>query len=230
MSTRRPFANDVRGFTLVELLISMSILAVMTSFTVTNYRVGKQSDELRQGSQILASQLRRAQTMALAGEGIFLCAGNGGSCTSDASCGSGQKCLQGTCVSTSTRTCTTNADCTGGTTCVRSYPTGYGVRVSSAAGSNLQSILFADIDGDRAYDATEVLRTERLSPGPFVTMSAVSPASANALDIVFAPPKPTVYFNGSIATAIATLTVRHSTTGSTRTVRINRITGQISAD
>lgn len=220
-----------RGFTLIEMLISLSIFALITGFTAANYRTGRRTDELRQGSQLLASSIRRAQTMALAGEGVFLCAGNGSACTSDAACGSGNRCLQNVCVSATAKVCSSNSDCSGGVSCTRSYPSGYGVRVTTAANGRTQSILFVDVDGDRTFDATEAIRTDSLGSGPFVSVTSLSPVTpGGTLDLVFEPPKPTLYFNGSIATTTASITVTHSGSGGSRTVTVNRVTGQVSAD
>lgn len=196
------------AFTLVELLISIAIIAVMTGYVTANYRSARQTDELRQGASLLASSVRRVQTMALAGEGVLTCVGG-----------------------TTVKTCRVNADCSGGGTCTRSLPTGYGVRLSSASGAAAKkTIIFADLNGDRAYQSGEEIRTDSISAGPFVAVTSLSPVASSALDIVLEPPKPTVWFNGSNAQSVATIVLTHSATGKTRTVTVNRITGQVSAD
>jgi Tfp pilus assembly protein FimT len=193
----------------MELLISIAIISVMTGAVMANYRSGGQTDELRQGAALLASSIRRVQTMALAGEGVLTCSGGG-----------------------TVKTCSTNADCNGGGTCVRSLPKGYGVRLSTAsAAASKKAILFADLNGDRAYQSGEEIRTDSISAGPFVGATSLTPVSGtNALDIVLEPPKPTVWFNGSNAMSVATIVLTHSTTSQTRTVTVNRITGQVNAD
>lgn len=56
-----------RGFTIIELLVAISIFIVVTSLVVANFRRGTRSDELRIAAFGLASTLRRAQTMAMTG-------------------------------------------------------------------------------------------------------------------------------------------------------------------
>ncbi len=215
MRARSHFRRDTgvaAGFTLIELLISIAIFSVMTGYVISNYRTARQSDELRQGASLLANSIRRVQTMALAGEGVLSC--SGGSSTG---------------VST---TCATAADCKNGGSCVRSLPKGYGVHLtmSSAVGSK-QAVLFADLNGDRLYEKGEEIRTDSISAGPSVSITSLAPMTvATDLDIVLEPPKPTVWFNGSNASAVATVVLQHSASLRTRSVTVNRVTGQVSAD
>jgi prepilin-type N-terminal cleavage/methylation domain-containing protein len=206
--TPKGSGND-RGFTLVEMLISLSIFAVVTAFVTANFRVGRQGDELRLSSQLAATAIRRAQTLATAGQTTAFCRGG----TNDLkTCPSGL-----------------SSECGGGT-CVVEVPRGYGIRFSTAAADARKLITFADLDGDRAYDVGELLRTDAVSPGLSVRVSTLSPTAGSTLDIVFEPPKPTVYFNGSTATGIATITTLHSVTNQVKNVTVNRITGQVNAD
>lgn len=194
---------------MIEMLISLSIFAVVTAFVTANFRAGRQSDEIRMSTQLLATSIRRAQTMAISGQTSPYCQGG----TNDK-----KVCLTGT-----------DAECGGGT-CIRDIPRGYGIRLTTVAPDNRKAILFADIDGDRAYDVGEALRQDNVTPGVFVGVSALNPVSSNALDIVFEPPKPKVWFNNSAAAPIATVTLSHATTGRTKNVTINLISGQINAD
>lgn len=59
-----------KGFTIIELLVAISIFIVITGLVVANFRRGARSDELKIAAAGLASTLRKAQTMALAGEAI----------------------------------------------------------------------------------------------------------------------------------------------------------------
>lgn len=198
-----------RGFTLIEMLLSMSIFAIVTAFVTANFRAGRQGDELRLSSQLVATAIRRAQTLAIAGQTVAFCRG-------------GTRDLQ-TCPSGSSAEC-------GGGTCVVEVPRGYGIRLSTALADERKVVLFADLDGDRAFDSGELIRSDTASPGPSVKVSTLSPTSGATLDIVFEPPKPTVYFNGSVATGVASITTQHAATGKTKNVTVNRITGQVNAD
>jgi prepilin-type N-terminal cleavage/methylation domain-containing protein len=201
--------NGERGFTLVEMLISLAIFAVITAFVTANFRVGQQGDELRISAQLLASSIRRAQTQTIAGQLLDYCHGG----TNDLKvCPSGL-----------------DDECPGGA-CSQDLPNGYGVHLSTTEASKRIVIVFADIDGDQAYDAGEEVIRDSISPGPFVFLETLVPASGETLDIVFTPPKPAISFNASEMDTLATMTLRHETTGDTREVSINRISGQVNAD
>ncbi|KPJ85501.1 hypothetical protein AMJ57_02870 [Parcubacteria bacterium SG8_24] len=201
--------NDVKGFTLVEMLVSMAIFSVITAFAVANFRAGQQGDELRISTQLVASTIRHAQTLAMAGQTLHYC--HGGS-TEGRLCPSGE-----------------DAECSGGS-CIRDLPLGYGVRLSTDVTGRRVAIVFADTDGNHALDAGEELRRDSVSSGPFVQVSALDPHVAGTLDIVFIPPKPLVKYNGAETDTVATITLEHRQTGRTRQVTINRISGQVNAD
>ncbi|HTM68423.1 MAG TPA: type II secretion system protein [Candidatus Binatia bacterium] len=195
---------------MIEMLISLSIFAVVTAFVTANFRAGRQSDELRLSTQLVATAIRRAQTMAISGQTVPACQG-----------GSNDKgiCPGGT-----------NPECPGGI-CVKDVQKGYGIHLTTTGAGASKAVLFADTDGDKAFSVRETVRTDSITPGPFVVASGLNPITAgSALDIVFEPPKPKTWFNGSQSTGIATITLRHTTTGQTRNVTINLISGQINAD
>lgn len=57
-----------KGFTIIELLVSLGIFVVVTAMVVANFRGGSRSDELRIASEALISNLRKAQNMAFSGQ------------------------------------------------------------------------------------------------------------------------------------------------------------------
>ena len=59
-----------RGFTIIELLVSLGIFVIITTMVVANFRAGSRSDELKIAADALSSDLRRAQNMALAGQEV----------------------------------------------------------------------------------------------------------------------------------------------------------------
>lgn len=59
-----------RGFTIIELLVSLGIFVIITTMVVANFRAGSRSDELKIAASALSSDLRRAQNMALAGQEV----------------------------------------------------------------------------------------------------------------------------------------------------------------
>lgn len=200
--------RDRNGFTLIELLITLGIFSVVTGLVMVNFRVGQQGDELRIASRLVESRIRRAQTAAIAGETIFVCKGG-----TDALkvCPSGD-----------------SADCAGGT-CQRDIPPGYGVHFSLGADAG-SMVYFADTDGDKIFRPREEIHVFSVTSGAFVTVSSIFPEQDTMLDIVFVPPKPSVFFNGERTPGIATVRLQHETTGATRDVTLNRISGQVSTE
>ena len=200
------------GFTLVEMLVSLAIFGVISGFVMANLRVGGQGDELRLSSQLVASAIRRIQTMAVAGQTVYFCR-KSGEITGSKLCSTGKdtECLEGSCVK-------------------ETPPGGYGLHLSSAAGSERTMITFADLDRDHGYDAGEEFRRDSVSSGTLVGVSTLQPVTEGKLDIVFAPNAMAVYFNQSTEMAIATITLRHSHTGAAKRVIINSLSGQISAE
>ncbi|MBI5465698.1 MAG: prepilin-type N-terminal cleavage/methylation domain-containing protein [Candidatus Kerfeldbacteria bacterium] len=55
------------GFTIIELLVSMSVFLIVTSIVVANFRQGSQRDDLQQSALLISSLLQQAQAYALAG-------------------------------------------------------------------------------------------------------------------------------------------------------------------
>ncbi|MBU1039451.1 type II secretion system GspH family protein [Patescibacteria group bacterium] len=64
------YQNQFGGFTIIDLLVSVSIFVVITGLTLSNFSRGRQKDDLRQGSLLVVSLLQQAQVYALAGQTI----------------------------------------------------------------------------------------------------------------------------------------------------------------
>ncbi len=58
------------GFTLVELLVVVSVVSIISSITLVNYRRGFVQHSLSQSNQKLLADLRKVQNMAISGVGI----------------------------------------------------------------------------------------------------------------------------------------------------------------
>lgn len=58
------------GFTLIEILISISIFSLLSSFVVANYQANEKAKRLKNQAQLIVSGLERAQNMALTGEAV----------------------------------------------------------------------------------------------------------------------------------------------------------------
>jgi len=60
--------NNVGGFTLVEILVSIFIIILMSGIIFANYRQGGQQFALQRSANKLAQDIRRAQQMAMSAE------------------------------------------------------------------------------------------------------------------------------------------------------------------
>lgn len=196
-----------KGFTLVELLISISIIGVMTGMMLANFRSGQQSTELRLASDILVDQIRSVQTSSLSGRLVSVCSGG----------------------ANDLKVCepkTPAVNCPGGT-CQKRVPTGYGIRFTTASANSYT--IFYDADGDLQFDTGEDLASV-----PYISSNVVRLTAANAaipLDLVYTPPYGKLYVNGSVpATPIVTLTLGHQFVNKTRHVNIYALSGKVEHD
>lgn len=60
-------SNFKKGFTIIDLLVAITIFVILTSLTIANFVTGKRRDALRQSGIVLVSILQEAQTAALSG-------------------------------------------------------------------------------------------------------------------------------------------------------------------
>lgn len=185
-----------RGFTLPEMLVSMSIFAVLTAVVMVNFRVGERGDELRFGAARLASLIRDAEARASSGVSACVCLGGGGSGTL---CSAGRVCPVGTASEV--------------------VPAGgYGVHIGLG---DKAAVLFADLDASHTLTAGEEIESEQLSA------SAGVQGQADGGDIVFVPPRPEVWINGSKTPTEYGVTLEQLLSGMRRAVRYNRISRRI---
>ncbi|MFH1098526.1 MAG: type II secretion system protein [Candidatus Uhrbacteria bacterium] len=63
------YSNVFRqAFTLIELLVVIAIFAVLTTFLLANFRVGKERSALRDAATLIVSDIQRLQLLALSGD------------------------------------------------------------------------------------------------------------------------------------------------------------------
>ncbi len=155
------------GFTLLELLIVMSVMSVLTTFFLVGYRTAGKESDLRLTAGQLMSDIRMAQSKTLG-----------------ASKYEGQV-PQG----------------------------GWGIRLEEDKGTY---VIFADMDGDFSYDKdTEKWKTEDMPED--IVFSSVDRASP--VDIVFEPPDPLTYINGSNEGEVNIVIADNS--GNSKRIRVN---------
>ncbi|MDO8505006.1 MAG: prepilin-type N-terminal cleavage/methylation domain-containing protein [bacterium] len=194
------------GFTLPELLVSISIFVIITTAVVANFRSSEESGQLRLGAQAVASTLRSLQTMAQTGRLTALC--------DDAS----------------RAVCTGNTTVCGTEKCVASLPSGgYGMQIMEKTGT---ITLFADGKQNHKFDTGEALVDMALNlPRNVIIDSTTTPydSVSNTLTISFEPPEPTIWINGAatVTTQEAHIVLRHEKTKNTKTIVLRRISGRI---
>ncbi len=197
-----------KGFTLVELLVSISIIGVITGMMMANFRGGERSTEVRLASEILVNQIRSMQTSSLSGRLVSVCSGGANSLS----------------------VCEPKnppVECAGGGICQKRVPNGYGLRFTTEPATSY--LLFYDTDGDWRYD-----NGEELASIPYIAANDVWLTASNAgtpLDLVYAPPYGQLYVNGSAsATPLVALTLSHQFGTITRHVNIYALSGKIDHD
>ncbi len=192
-----------KGFTIIELLVSLGIITVITGMMMANFRTGSQSSELRFAAEILVNQYREAQTSAFASRLAVICSGGGDNLKT---CGA--------------------VDCDGGTCQDRPAP-GYGVRLSGGDERNIT--LFYDGNDNGIYDAGEERAVQPLVSTGAVDFTGST--AGDPLDIVFKPPSATMTINGlGVPPDTVTVTLRHRGARTERHVNLFRISGKIDHD
>ena len=197
-----------RGFTIVELLVSLGIIVVLSGMMMANFHGGQQAAELRLAAEVIVNQAQAIQTSALSGQLALVCSGG---TRPLAVCDNSSKQPSVSCG-------------TGGTCQARAVP-GYGVRFTAL---DKTFLVFYDTNGNGRYDPGEDLTTK-----PYVQTGTVTLDSATVplpLDVVFQAPEGRMTFGGLASPDEADLVLKQSATGETRTVKFYRITGKIEHD
>lgn len=133
------------GFTLMELLVVFSIMAILTALFLVNFRASGDQSKIGLIAHNMASDIRSSQSKTL------------GAVKYEGSVPEG----------------------------------GWGIHIEEGKS---QYTVFADIDGDAAYDAPgETSAVKKFDD----TVTVLSIDQAGTVDIVFEPPDPTTYINGT---------------------------------
>ncbi len=160
-----------RAFTLVELLVVISLISLFSVLMMVNYRAGDAQLKLQRSSYKLAQDIGRAEEMAISA-----------------------KSFQGT------------------------IPGGYGIYFN--LNSPGQYILFADLNGNKQYDANEMVET--LNFENTVSLQALTPIAAdNSLAVIFSPPDPTIsFFPDAVSVSV---TIKTAGLTSQKIIQVNKV-------
>lgn len=112
---------------------------------------------------------------------------------------------------------------------------GWGVHLEECIAQSCTYFIFADVfpsdTPNHTYDAGQDEKITDVSLDTTVFVSSVVPVGvASDLDIVFSIPSADTYLNGSLLLGEASIVLEHTQTGSTRTIRVDRISGRINVE
>ncbi len=187
----------------------MSILAMLTIAVVTDLRASRMSDELKTAVRVVSSDIRTAQTQAIAGQNLKTCVDTMGN-----------------------RVIAENSSATCMTSIGYSIPSAVGLAMAS--GTTYDT--FAEIDNqfvNGIEDPSEIFVNKQLAQfgTPNVTITiAVNGAPVNNVSLAFRRQSGTMLVDGALnATApkIVTLTLTQTQSGQTKTITIDQWSGRI---
>lgn len=210
-------SHKTKGFTILELLISLSIIVLLATITVFELRSSRRTEELRTAARRVSADLRGMQSRALSAKNLKTCT----SPTADLA------------------VCEFSTAVCGANPCAESIPSAYGVVFTA---SSYQYTMFADINPSsgvdyRYSDAGEIYLQQSILPleTDYVIVDQITAdgAPVASVDISFMRQSGTVrMFHPGVPPAAEPSLIRirllHTLTGSTAEIEINRITGRIS--
>ncbi len=105
----------------------------------------------------------------------------------------------------------------------------FGLYFNTCTSGNCQYLLFYDANNNKNYDSGEAYGgiTSNLLKGVYV--NSVTP-NTSGLNILFEAPYARVYFNGAETEETASLVLKHLTSANTKTITINRLSGQVKVE
>lgn len=191
------------GFTVIELLVSLGIFAVISAVVMVNFNAGSRSTDLRLAGESVISYVRDVESRAVNGALACLC---------------------GVIDPETASVCVANA-CPGGAPTAEHMPLGgWGIHVETG---QAQIRVFADVNGNFRMENDEVVSEEALSFSGGVIVQSVSCSSP--LDIVFTPPNGTARLNAVESTAACTIVLEQRLNGDRRTVEFDPFSRRIEA-
>jgi type II secretory pathway pseudopilin PulG len=207
--------NGSKGFTLAEALVSISILGMISFFTVSDLRTSQRRDELYNGARLVASDLRSLQSQALTAKNLRFCQNAVAQTIS---------CEQST------------TDCQDPNACTALPPAAVGAAFTMNASSYT---FFTKYDGSSS-DWTQLAdsevfgsRTLERSGAPNVVIDQVTPDLLGKGYVAFKRQNGNVRLNacnGCSEPVTLQIRVKHTKTGETKTVYLNSFTGRISIE
>ncbi len=197
------------GFSFVEAMVSVIVLAIIATITVVSLNHTSQVDQLNTAVRVVEGDLRSLQSQALSAGNVKICPDTGG--------------VPVVCEDSTT-------GCANPAQCVPTPPPGVGAHFTT--GSSVYR-MYADVrptTNDHKYtDAKEVFQSRDLggAGAPNVVISALSQGSPT--DVEFERQNGDMFING-MTTSTLSITLKQTVTNDTRTVSMNALTGRISIE
>lgn len=207
------------GFSLAELMVSVSIIALMGTIVVMDLNSSKRKEELLNAARIVAADLRALQSRTQAGQNVNVCLSLGRPITCEMS----------------------TAACDDPTTCAAFPPFGYGAHFSAASTTYP---FYADVDPtpspskdwmDTPGAGEEYFYRDLMKAGaPNVRITSLfTGMNVPEAHVGFERQNGAMHICTSspcVAASTLTITLMHTDSGETRTVSLNAITGRISSN
>ncbi len=112
---------------------------------------------------------------------------------------------------------------------------GWGIHINECVAPNCSYFIFADVSPSDSpnykYDAGLDEKIVDITLDSTVFVSSVTPSGPSSdVDVVFSIPEAVTYINGSQVLSESSIVLEHTQTGSTRTIRVDRVSGRINVE
>ncbi|MBU1907736.1 type II secretion system GspH family protein [Patescibacteria group bacterium] len=210
------------GFTLIELMISISILTLISTATVFSLRSTRQTEELATAARLLASDVRNIQARALAANNVKICDIAGGKRVCEAENPSAAACVGA---------------------CAPEPAARYGITFDKDSGSYALFIDLNQSDWRLSSENEIVLRrnlnplggdkvtiTELMTDTGYLTEASMAVSRQNGIMRIEACGESGLPACSPVEPKILNITLQHQQSGKTAVVEINAQSGRVSVE
>ena len=192
---------------MIEVLVVISIFALIMASVFANFRAGEFSSQLGLAADNVSTEIRKVQSMTTAGTKTYVCM----------------------VADVMTSVCEDDPGACSGD-CIEHVPFGgYGLVINDGSDA---ITLFADIDESGSYDPEERIRDLPVSITGRVSVESLSTdtGAVNTLEIIFVPPAGRMIFSGPDIfgdPTDATINLIHDVSENTQSILLNNISSRV---